>query len=184
MSRIFFVTGGARSGKSAHAEKLAASIGAPVIYVATMQPTDEELHARITRHRERRPAAWTTIEEPIDLERRLASCDGEATLLLDCLSLWVSNLLWRSVPDAEAATTSDWEAALQYCLTAAAGLLSAAITRTGALVVVTNEVGLGVVPDNPLSRYYRDALGKTNQVFAGSAEEAFLLVSGIPVRLR
>src|SRR5689334_18755615 len=145
---------------------------------------DAELEARISTHRANRPGDWTTVEEPLDLVAAMRRCSAHATVLLDCLSLWVSNQLFASVPNADNSEVSDWEAAMRDCLTAAAGVLSAAAGRAGALVAVTNEVGLGVVPGDRLSRYYRDALGLVNQAFAAAADEAFLMVSGLPLRLR
>jgi adenosylcobinamide kinase/adenosylcobinamide-phosphate guanylyltransferase len=183
--RILFVTGGARSGKTAQAQRLATALGQPVVYLATMDAADdEELEARISRHRADRPTDWTTVEEPLDLLAAMRPCPAEATVLLDCLSLWVSNQLLASVPHADNARVAQWEAATEGCVTAAANLVSAAATRAGGLVAVTNEVGLGVVPGDRLSRYYRDALGLVNRAFATAADEAYLMVSGLPMRLR
>lgn len=167
---LIYVTGGARSGKSRFAETRAAELGGEhVTYLATAQAFDTEMTDRIGRHRADRPAAWATVEEPLDVAGKLAAVNG--VVLLDCLSLWISNLLLRG--DSEAAM-----------LSVAAQVLSVQARRAAPLIVVSNEVGLGIVPDNALSRHYRDALGRVNQAFAARSDEAWLLVSGLPLRLK
>jgi len=169
-ARLIYVTGGARSGKSRFAEARAAELGGErVTYLATAQAFDTEMEERIGRHRADRPAAWATVEEPLDVSGALASVEGVA--LLDCLSLWVSNLLLRGDSEAQ-------------MLEAAAQVLSVQTRRTAPLIVVSNEVGLGIVPDNALARQYRDALGRVNQAFAAESDEAWLLVSGLPLKLK
>lgn len=183
MGAIVFITGGARSGKSRHAEQLAAETGGAVVYVATMEPGDDELRGRIARHRQRRPAEWMTLEAPLDPAHALASAPAEGTVLLDCLSLWVSNQLFA---DGDPANweTARWERYVDQCVVNARVVIEAQEERTGPLITVTNEVGLGIVPMDALSRYYRDALGLVNQAFAAAASEATLMVSGLPVRLK
>ncbi|MCZ2110039.1 MAG: bifunctional adenosylcobinamide kinase/adenosylcobinamide-phosphate guanylyltransferase [Dehalococcoidia bacterium] len=183
MGSIHLVTGGARNGKSRHAEALAAASGAPVVYIATMEPGDEELRARIARHRERRPADWATIEAPRDLTWALAAAPTGAAVLLDCLSLWVSNQLFAD-GDPAAWGTARWERFVDGCVADAETLITAQAGRDGPLIAVTNEVGLGIVPVDALSRYYRDALGLVNQAFARAASEATFMVSGLPLRLK
>ncbi|MVN87116.1 bifunctional adenosylcobinamide kinase/adenosylcobinamide-phosphate guanylyltransferase [Deinococcus sp. HMF7620] len=168
--RLLFVTGGARSGKSRFAEGLAAGSGLPVTYLATAQALDSEMADRIARHRADRPAGWLTVEEPVHLTAALHSVQTPV-VLLDCLSLWVSNLL-----------LADWTE--DHLASATADLLDAALSRPGLSIVVTNEVGLGIVPDNALARRYRDVLGRANQACAASSHEAWLLVSGLPLKLR
>jgi adenosylcobinamide kinase / adenosylcobinamide-phosphate guanylyltransferase len=155
------LTGGARSGKSALAVALAQRDGGDVVFVATGQAGDDEMAARIARHRAERPPQWTTVEEPLDLVAAIAAVDPRACLIVDCLSLWVANLLG----------TSD---AIQHAATAA----DAAAAREGTTIVVTNEVGLGVVPATPLGREYRDVLGRVNAIWAERASEAYLVVAG------
>src|SRR5882757_6099452 len=129
---LVVLLGGARSGKSQLALQLAGRASAPVVFLATGEAGDEEMADRIAHHRQERPASWTTVEEPVELERAVAEVDGAATLIVDCLSLWVSNLIeTRAAPDIEAA--------------AAAAARSAA-ARPGLTVAVSNEVGLGIVP--------------------------------------
>ncbi|WP_161884156.1 bifunctional adenosylcobinamide kinase/adenosylcobinamide-phosphate guanylyltransferase [Deinococcus alpinitundrae] len=167
---ILYVTGGARSGKSSFAEARAIASGEAVTYLATAQPFDAEMTERIRRHRADRPAQWTTVEEPMDVQRALQSA-STPTLLLDCLSLWVSNMLLL-----------DWTD--QAILAAADELLSVARAHSGLIVLVSNEVGLGIVPDNALARRYRDVLGWVNQRCAAASDEAVVLVSGLPLQLK
>ncbi len=166
---LIYVTGGARSGKSRFAEGLASRAGERVTYLATAQAFDEEMATRIGRHRQDRPADWHTLEEPLDLEAVLASVEG--VVLLDCLSQWVSNLMLRGDPD-------------ELILQAADAVIVAQAERGSPLVAVSNEVGFGIVPDNALARRYRDTLGWVNQRFAAASDEAWLLVSGLPVQLK
>jgi adenosylcobinamide kinase/adenosylcobinamide-phosphate guanylyltransferase len=182
MGGIVFVTGGARSGKSRFAEAQAAATGQPVVYLATMQAGDDELAARIERHRTRRPPEWQTVEAPLDIRDAVAACPQESTILLDCLSLWVSNQLFRD--GAESRSTAEWERFVGRAVEAANEVIRAQLARAGVLIAVSNEVGLGIVPVDALSRYYRDALGLVNQAFAQAADESFLLVSGLPLRLK
>ena len=164
---IVYVTGGARSGKSSFAERLAANSGEHVTYLATAQAFDDEMRERIERHRIDRPAHWPTLEEPLKVPQALAELQG--VILLDCLSLWVSNLVLAGLEDAAILEQVDL-------------LLEAASSRT--LIIVSNEVGSGIVPDNALARRYRDLLGWANQKAAAAASEAYLLISGLPLRLK
>lgn len=182
MGAILLVTGGARSGKSSFAEQRAAATAGNVVYLATMEPGDDELTARIARHHARRPAAWQTVEAPLDLSGALSTCPDTSTVLLDCVSLWVSNMLFRG--GASDRSVTDWEEFTASVLVAVQAVIDRQAVRAGALIVVTNEVGLGIVPAEPVSRFYRDALGLANQAFAQAADEAYLLVSGLPVRLK
>jgi adenosyl cobinamide kinase/adenosyl cobinamide phosphate guanylyltransferase len=167
---LTLLLGGARSGKSARAVETASSWTGPVVFVATGTATDEEMAARIDRHRSERPAAWTTVEEPLDLLGALRAAEAEACLVVDCLSLWVANLL-----------EAGWEdAAVEEEAAAAA---RAAASREARTVVVTNEVGLGIVPETALGRRYRDVLGRVNAIFAEAAEEPVLVVAGRQLRL-
>jgi adenosyl cobinamide kinase/adenosyl cobinamide phosphate guanylyltransferase len=161
--------GGARSGKSALAQRLAGRWDGPVTVVATGQARDAEMAGRIARHRAARPAGWRTVEEPLELEAALAAA-GDACVVVDCLTLWVSNLLERGLADGEVDARARATAA-----TAAA--------RPAPTVAVSNEVGSGIVPADPLSRRYRDLLGQVNAAWAAAADQALLLVAGRAVPL-
>jgi adenosylcobinamide kinase / adenosylcobinamide-phosphate guanylyltransferase len=152
---LVVLVGGARSGKSRLAAERAIAAERPVTFIATGEPGDEEMAARIARHRAERPEGWTTIEEPIDLRGALASVPDGETVVVDCLSLWVAN-----GGDGEVAPA-----------------------REGLTIAVTNEVGLGIVPDNPLARAYRDDLGRVNAAWVAAADEAYLVVAGQMLRL-
>jgi adenosylcobinamide kinase / adenosylcobinamide-phosphate guanylyltransferase len=163
------VTGGARSGKSGFAERLAASLGQPVLFVATAEPLDEDMRQRIERHRLSRPAGWQTIEEPLSVAVALrARAPSGGAVLLDCVTLLVSNLLLAGRP-----VRPEVDALVQWQ------------KQSGAiLIAVTNEVGLGIVPDNALARQYSDALGEANQVLAAAADEVILMVAGLPLAIK
>jgi adenosylcobinamide kinase/adenosylcobinamide-phosphate guanylyltransferase len=172
MHQIIFVTGGARSGKSHFAQALAEGREGRLLYIATGEARDEEMRARIEKHRQDRGPRWDALEEPLELGAALAAAGGYAGALLDCLTLWTSNLM-------EAA--GDDEPALERRLES---FLSALETHPGRLCVVTNEVGLGIVPENALARRFRDLAGRINQQVAARATEAYLVVSGMPIRMR
>ncbi len=161
------LTGGARSGKSAAAVAAAAARDAPVTFVATAEPGDEEMAERIERHRARRPAHWTTLEAAHDLIRAVETVDPTDTIIVDCLAIWATN---RMLEDARASDT-DIEAE-------AARLARALAARPGKALVVTNEVGSGVVPPTPLGRDFRDVLGLVNQAVVRAADDAYLVVAG------
>ena len=165
-------TGGARSGKSTAALRAATSAGAPVTFIATAEAGDDEMAARIERHRADRPAAWTTIEAPIQLALAVEQVDTEATIVIDCLSMWVSNRMLAGGAAAEAEDCA-------RSLVAEAGELGERLReRSGTAVVVTNEVGSGIVPATSLGRAYRDVLGSANQAIFASADRAYLVVAG------
>lgn len=179
---VTFILGGARSGKSSFAEKLALEAergGRAVVYLATCErrPGDDEMASRIERHRSRRPPTWSTVEEPMDLRGVLDSVPEGALLLVDCLSLWVSNMILalpESTPGDEAA---------EGVLAEVRAFLSAASAR-GNVLLVSNEVGCGIVPVSPLGRLYQDILGWANQEAAGAASAVWYLVAGLPQRLK
>ena len=173
MSKIVLFTGGARSGKSTRAEQYAAALGLPVTYLATAQAGDDEMRARIGLHQQRRPVSWATVEAPLHVAAALEQVPPRSVVLLDCLSLLVSNLLLAHESDPAPAV----DAAL-------AALLDIAAARDMWLIVVTNEVGSGIVPEYPLGRTYRDLLGRANQHMAAAATETYLVVCGIAVELK
>ncbi len=185
MSRLVFVTGAARSGKSRYAEALAASLagGEPVLYVATAAPGDDEMRRRVEEHRRRRPREWPTLEAPRGVAARLRRADVPGVVLLDCLSLLVSNVLLDAMNGL-----GDGAGAEQRASVEARDEVDALVRwrdESGrGLVVVSNEVGWGVVPPYRLGRVYRDLLGQANQRVAAAAAEAVLMVAGIPVSLK
>lgn len=184
MGKLVFVTGGARSGKSRFAEQLVTEMRQPVVYLATMVPGDEELQERVAAHRRRRPSEWKTVEEALDVAAAIRRIDPKSVILLDCLSLWVSNALLAAIPNTDAASPPNWVRAADLCAKQAQDVLEQQRARPGAMVVVSNEVGMGIVPIGALARVYRDALGLVNQLFAGNASAAYLIVSGLPFRLK
>jgi adenosylcobinamide kinase/adenosylcobinamide-phosphate guanylyltransferase len=157
--------GGARAGKSAIAVRLASTSERPVVVVATAEARDEEMAERIRRHREDRPSDWRTLEVPLGLLDAIGALAGDACAILDCLSLWVSNTM-------EAGATDD------AIVEQAREVARALATRDAPAVVVSNEVGLGIVPINALARRYRDVLGRVNRAFVEAADGAYLVVAG------
>jgi adenosylcobinamide kinase / adenosylcobinamide-phosphate guanylyltransferase len=157
--------GGARSGKSALASRLASATARPVIVVVTAEARDEEMTDRIRRHQEARPPAWTIVEAPIELAFALSDVPSEASVVLDCLSLWVSNAVEAGLGD-------------DRIVDEAREVATALAKRDAPAVVVGNEVGLGIVPVNALARRYRDTLGRVNATFVAEADRAYFLVAG------
>ncbi len=163
---LTFLVGGARSGKSALAVRLASPWEGPVVFLATARAgDDEELAARIARHRRERPVGWQTVEEPLDLVGELERAPGEAFVVVDCLTLWAANALQAGWSE------EDLESA-------AAATAALAAERVSPAVVVSNEVGMGIVPATPLGRSFRDLLGRVNAVVAARADRACLVVAG------
>jgi adenosylcobinamide kinase/adenosylcobinamide-phosphate guanylyltransferase len=166
--RIVLITGGARSGKSSYAECRAKELGQRLLYVATAEAKDEEMTQRIAEHKKRRANQWITIEEPFELPGALKRQRNKTEcVLVDCLTLWISNLLLRR--DG------------QYVRQKVAELLDILPALDFHIVLVTNEVGWGIVPDNPLARKFRDLAGWSNQRIAEAAGEVILMVAGLPV---
>ncbi len=176
---LTLILGGARSGKSAYALAQTETAAGPVLFVATAEPLDEEMRERIARHRAERPPAWRTLEAPRNAGEAIrGAAQGAGVIVVDCLTLLISNAL-LSIGDsvdersAEAATEREVE-----------GILAASKESDAAWIVVSNEVGLGVVPPTPLGRAFRDALGRANQRVAAAADHVVLLVAGIAMRVK
>ncbi len=177
--RLTIILGGARSGKSSYAEQLAAQVGQQILYVATAQAWDDAMAARITNHRAQRPDSWQTLEAPTQVASAIAQTLDRAPLhdlvLIDCLTLLASNVL---ITLPENATEAEATAALQSEIDA---LLKVYAERDSAWIIVSNEVGLGIVPAYPLGRLYRDALGRANQQLAAVADDVLFMVAGLPL---
>jgi len=166
---VTLVLGGARSGKSSYAEQLAESQGGACVYVATATAGDAEMADRIARHQERRGARWRTVEAPLDLSGTLAaSASSNSVVLVDCLTLWLSNVLFKKL-DVE-----------NEC----GKLLAALPELAGPVIFVSNEVGLGIVPDNALARRFRDEAGRLNQAVAAAAQSVVFVAAGLPLTLK
>jgi len=174
---LTFILGGARSGKSRFAQELAAKLGKRVLFVATGEPLDEEMSARIEAHKRSRSPAWKTLEAPTDVAQAMRGKIGDAeVVIIDCLTLLVSNLI--GTEDVDAGT-------LEKRVTAELEELVAFVRTTKAhFIIVSNEVGLGLVPPYPGGRVYRDALGTANQMLARNADEVYFMVAGIPIELK
>lgn len=176
---LTLLIGGVRAGKSARALSLASArcSGGTVLFVATAQTFDDEMRARIDAHRRERSRDWETLESPVriaqDIERRRTGSPAISLIVVDCLTLWVSNILLALPDDADAESIVAERA--RDLVAALAGVPS---------IVVTNEVGLGVVPPTPLGRRYRDALGRVNQIVAAAADEVTLMVAGLELKLK
>jgi len=179
MAKIILVTGGARSGKSAFAEKLALSSGERVGYIATAEVRDPEMSHRVELHRKRRPGDWVTYEAPAGAEAVVAEAAGVAGFLLfDCLTIYTSNQL-LSFPEGEG-----FGRRTEVILKNTERLIGAAQSFPGTVVFVTNEVGDGIVPENRLAREFRDIAGLVNQRVAEAAEEVYWVVCGLPVEVK
>lgn len=178
MARIIFITGGSRSGKSSYALKLAEGFPGPHAYLATCPILDEEMARRCRKHQEaRNTLVWKTIEEEINIARVLVEDQTHAVLLVDCLTLWINNLIYKANQSSQIIAEEDIARECRI-------LLEACAVFNGVVIFVSNEVGLGIVPDNALGRLFRDAAGRCNQIMAAAASEVLFLVSGIPLHLK
>ncbi len=172
---LIFILGGARSGKSSFAERLARQRGR-VLFAATAEALDADMKRRITAHQEQRPREWGTLEEPMELASALPpALEGYDTCLLDCLTLWVSNLLLSM----ECSPNADRE-----ILAALDRVIEVYERSSASWIVVSNEVGLGVAPATPLGRVYRDILGRVNQAVAARADRVYPMVAGIAMEIK
>lgn len=180
MANIILILGGARSGKSRFAQELACKIaGDDVLFVATAQAGDDEMARRIEIHRRDRPERWATIEQPLGVGAALAAArESYSAVIVDCLTLLVSNALLACGESPEADAT---ERTVRGEVVA---LLEACEHRAATVIVVSGEVGMGIVPDNSLSRIYRDALGRANQAIAARAAATYFMIAGLPVNVR
>ena len=168
MPYSLLVTGGARSGKSRYAEQRTSALGADLVYIATAEAFDGEMERRIALHQERRGPEWTTVNAPINLPEAIHQTDGKGPCLVDCLTIWLSNLIFA---EADISKATD-------------ALVAAIQARQDPIIFVTNEVGAGIVPENALARRFRDDAGRLNQIIAGQVEEVYVCISGMPLRLK
>ncbi len=177
---LILVTGGSRSGKSRFALDFARGLRGPHAFIATAQAFDDEMRSRIEAHRKARPPEWRLVEEPLRLPGALAaSRTAAATIVVDCVTLWISNLLLAD-------EGFDERQAEEQALALVAGACEdpGASADEPVVIIVTNEVGSGVVPETPLGRRFRDCAGRANEVIARGADEVYLMVSGIPMRIK
>lgn len=178
MGKIILVTGGGRSGKSLYAQNLAEQMAFQRVFIATCPVLDDEMRERVRRHREQRAhAQWRTIEEQVDLAGNLACSGSDATVLIDCLTLWINNLMFEKEGDAEGVSEDDIRGRCER-------ILESARKRTGTTILVTNEVGFGIIPGDAVTRRFRDLSGRCNQVMAQGADKVILMISGIPVTVK
>ncbi|MCC6446478.1 MAG: bifunctional adenosylcobinamide kinase/adenosylcobinamide-phosphate guanylyltransferase [Armatimonadetes bacterium] len=184
---FIFVVGGARSGKSRFAHRRAESFGEMVTFIATATPMDSEMEARIARHRADRPSGWRTLEAPHALARAVleGTSDRPDAFLIDCITLWLTNRLMDGLPHEESDTLSGREKEIEERILAEIEDLAQSIRRSGVpSVVVSNEVGSGIVPMHPVSRLFRDLQGWANQRIAAEADEVYWTMAGIPVKIK
>ena len=178
MARIVLVTGGCRSGKSAYAQQMAESLPPSRLYVATCPVTDDEMERRIEQHRRsRRNRGWETVEEQFDLTGVFRRHTEYNVVLVDCVTLWVNNLMYQAEHESRQLMEAD---VAERC----GQMLEAAETCRGTAIFVTNEVGFGVVPENAQARCYRDLIGRANQTIAARADAVTLVCCGIPLHLK
>lgn len=165
---VSLILGGARSGKSRHAETLIEAMPAPWSYIATAQAWDDEMAARIAEHRARRSGDWITVDAPLELPEAIRGVPGARPILVDCLTLWLTNLI---LAERDTGAACD-------------GLIAACASAAGPVVLVSNEVGLGIVPDNALARRFRDEAGRLHQRLAARAGSVVFMVAGLPMQVK
>lgn len=173
MSRLIYITGGARSGKSGYAQQLTEQLPGELLYIAPAQVLDTEMAERVELHRQARGERWSLLEEPLQLAERLPeSAQGKSALLLDCMTIWLSNLFFH------------FDEKTEPILAEVDALIAMSKTVSAPFYLVSNELGSGIVPENKMARSFRDLAGTVNQKLAAAADEAWLVVSGLPVRLK
>jgi Adenosyl cobinamide kinase/adenosyl cobinamide phosphate guanylyltransferase len=183
--KIILITGGARSGKSTYAEKLAESFGENILYIATAIPFDDEMRLRIKKHREQRPAYWETVEAYKDMHLALeGKLRARNAVLLDCITVMVTNILFEICPYFDKINIEDIDMLEESVNNQIDRLVEIAKASGVPFIMVTNETGMGIVPDNKISRIFRDFAGRVNQKLAAAASEVYLCVSGIPVKIK
>ncbi|MDO8425881.1 MAG: bifunctional adenosylcobinamide kinase/adenosylcobinamide-phosphate guanylyltransferase [Deltaproteobacteria bacterium] len=169
--KFIFVTGGAKSGKSSFALNLANGLPGPRYYLATAEALDREMEEKIKKHKEERSSRWETIEEPREVAEKLEGLKGSGVVLIDCLTLWITNLLTDDLNNGEILKKGE-------------ALASACKKSPLSIIAVSNEVGLGIVPLTPVARRFRDLSGVINQRIAGLSDEAYLVTAGMPLKIK
>ncbi|QSH41816.1 bifunctional adenosylcobinamide kinase/adenosylcobinamide-phosphate guanylyltransferase [Lentisphaerota bacterium ZTH] len=178
MAEVYLITGGARSGKSAYSERLAQELSAPRNYIATAPVLDAEMRDRVKHHQMLRAGAnWHTIEEQLDIAAAIQQVKSGETILVDCLTLWINNLMFAAERASQQLEESD---IIELCRE----LQQVCGAHCGRIIFVINEVGLGIVPDNPASRKFRDLSGRCSQAIAGFADHVILVACGLPLKLK
>ena len=178
MGQIILVTGGNRSGKSAFAQKTAEMLSEPRAFLATCPPIDEEMKERIRKHQDaRRQRRWHTIEQPLNIAAAIINAHEFPTVLVDCLTLWINNLLYQAEQNGKSISESEIARECRQ-------LVTACKAHPGTIIIVTNEIGMGLIPENALSRLYRDLVGRCNQIIAEASLRVVLLVSGQPIEIK
>ena len=182
MGKCILVTGGARSGKSQFVLAQATKINKSTLFVATAEAGDEEMRTRIEAHKKNRPTNWRTLEARINLSDGIAKNIGDAqVVIIDCITLLTNNIFMDNISHPGKFDASKVE---KYINTEINGLLAFAKQSKARFFIVTNEIGMGIVPEHPMSRLYRDLLGKANQHLAQKADEVYLLIAGIPIKVK
>lgn len=179
MGGLILITGGARSGKSNFALKLAHKCGRKVCFIATCEALDEEMKKRIERHKKKRPGSWKTVEEPLKPDQVIRGLNKAAVevVLVDCMTLWLSNLILNGSEEVQ-------EELEGYSISRLQEFIEACREFSGTTIIVTNEVGMGIVPGNKLARIFRDVAGRCNQKLAQEADEVFFLISGLTLKIK
>lgn len=178
MAKTILITGGSRSGKSMTAQRLAEALPGRRVYIATAPVLDEEMEERIRKHQQDRQGRdWTTIEAPLELEGAIRAAKEYSTVLIDCLTLWTNNLMFEG--EKQGKEISEAHIA-RHC----EGVLKACKEHPGTIIFVTNEIGMGIVPENKIARRFRDLAGRANQVIAASCEEVILVVCGQSLKIK
>lgn len=186
MGKIILVTGGCRSGKSTYAETLAKSFDEKVMYIATSIPFDDEMRERVKKHRERRPSNWDTFEGYLDLKEIFHKKDIQfKAILLDCITIMITNLMFEfGGSEIENLDEEAINALEKRILLEVSDFTDEANLNNQTVIIVTNEVGFGIVPDNRLARIFRDIAGRINQYLASQADDVYLVVCGLPLKIK
>ena len=183
MKRVILLLGGARSGKSHYAQELAKQMSDKVLFVATAEALDEDMRLRIEKHKQERPSGWRTLEAPLQVGKNIQSHIGYTPLvILDCVTLLVNNIF--CLFDEKQFDKIDDSVLEKKVTIEIEGLLNCIQNTEASYIIISNEVGLGLVPDNRMGRLYRDILGRANQMLAQHADEVYLMVAGIPLRVK